>query len=442
MKKFFTPINIVYLLLFSFVANSFALIRLFPLALLAIIPIFIFINALAGTVGMKGAPLRLIICRHGGVMLGVFAFSLIISIVHHVVLAFVMLPISFMTFIGSAILCFSLSAILFWNGIICVYCTSVQLGIKLRVIGALCGMIPIANLIALGKILSTVMNEVDFEWKKEKLNASRASESVCKTKYPILLVHGIFFRDSNYFNYWGRVPKELERNGATVFYGEHQSALSIEDSAKELAERIKAIVAESGCERLNIIAHSKGGLDCRCAISELDISPYVASLTTINTPHKGCLFADRLLESVPSSVTSKIADTYNTALKKLGDDSPDFITAVTDLTRSACESSTKNWTFPDGIFSQSFGSKLNRATDGQFPLNLSYRLVKHYDGANDGLVGEESFPWGERFELLTVQGDRGISHGDMIDLNRENIDGFDVREFYVRLANDLKRRGL
>ena len=30
----------------------------------------------------------------------------------------------------------------------------------------------------------------------------------------------------------------------------------------------------------------------------------------------------------------------------------------------------------------------------------------------------------------------------MIDLNRENIEGFDVREFYVKLAADLKDRGL
>ncbi|NBI84245.1 hypothetical protein D3Z48_19735 [Clostridiaceae bacterium] len=36
---------------------------------------------------------------------------------------------------------------------------------------------------------------------------------------------------------------------------------------------------------------------------------------------------------------------------------------------------------------------------------------------------------------------RGISHGDVVDLNRENIRGFDVREFYVKLAADLKRRG-
>lgn len=30
----------------------------------------------------------------------------------------------------------------------------------------------------------------------------------------------------------------------------------------------------------------------------------------------------------------------------------------------------------------------------------------------------------------------------MIDLNRENIPDFDVREFYVELVHDLKSRGL
>ena len=36
---------------------------------------------------------------------------------------------------------------------------------------------------------------------------------------------------------------------------------------------------------------------------------------------------------------------------------------------------------------------------------------------------------------------RGISHGDMIDLNRENIPGFDVREWYVQLVQQLKQKG-
>ena len=68
-------------------------------------------------------------------------------------------------------------------------------------------------------------------------------------------------------------------------------------------------------------------------------------------------------------------------------------------------------------------------------------IVKHFDGLNDGLVAVDSARWGERFTLLEPKGKRGISHGDVVDLNRENIPGFDVREFYVSLAADLKRRG-
>ena len=60
----------------------------------------------------------------------------------------------------------------------------------------------------------------------------------------------------------------------------------------------------------------------------------------------------------------------------------------------------------------------------------------------DGLVGEDSFSWGDSYRLLTADGARGISHADMIDLNRENIRGFDVREFYVDMVADLKKQGL
>ena len=49
--------------------------------------------------------------------------------------------------------------------------------------------------------------------------------------------------------------------------------------------------------------------------------------------------------------------------------------------------------------------------------------------------------WGEKFTFLEPSGNRGISHGDVIDLNRENIEGFDVREFYVGVVHDLKERG-
>ncbi|WP_338070586.1 esterase/lipase family protein [Bifidobacterium callimiconis] len=389
-------------------------------------------------------PARLRICRFGVTMLRIFWWTTLIATIALIVAAFVMLPHDWPAWLGATAAVVAIESVVFWIGIIAVYLTSVQLGLKIRVIGVVCGWIPIANLIALRLIIRTVREEVRFETDKERLDQSRAGDRVCATRYPILLVHGVFFRDTNILNYWGRVPAELERNGATIYYGNHQSAASVADSAKELAERIRQIVEQTGCGKVNVIAHSKGGLDMRWAIAREGIGDCVASLTTINTPHRGCGFADYLLGSIPKGVQHRVEASYNAAASRLGDSNPDFMAAVHDLTQAGCERINRIIgldSFP-GIVCQSVGSRLLHATTGKFPLNFTYPLVKWFDGPNDGLVSRPSFPWGDRFVWLEPSGDRGISHADMIDLNRENIAGFDVREFYVGLVADLKRRGL
>ena len=333
-------------------------------------------------------------------------------------------------------------ATIFWNGIIRVYLTSVQLGIQYRVLGILLGMVPIANLIMLMIIYIKVKQETDFETQKMLLNEKRKDEKICATKYPVLLVHGVFFRDSRLLNYWGRIPAELQKNGAEIYYGEQQSALSVEESSAELAKKIEEIVNKTGCGKVNIIAHSKGGLDSRYAVSQLGCDKYVASLTTINTPHRGCIFAEYLLNAAPENVKKVIENTYNKAFYALGDNSPNFMAAVKCLTNSYCEEFNKNVPDADGVLYQSVGSKANNFRSGRFPLNVSYPVVKKYDGDNDGLVAVTSSEWGEKFTPLYPSGSRGITHADMIDLNREDIKGFDVREFYVQIVADLKNRGL
>ncbi|MCR4756053.1 MAG: triacylglycerol lipase [Lachnospiraceae bacterium] len=339
-----------------------------------------------------------------------------------------------------------LESILFWIGIIAVYVTSVQLGIRLRIIGIICGWIPVINIIVLLVIIKVSVSEAVFEKHKYKINKKRAGDKVCETKYPILMVHGVFFRDFKYLNYWGRIPDELIKNGATVYYGQHQSAASVENSAHELADRINEIVSTTGCEKINVIAHSKGGLDIKTAIVKQGIADKVASVVTVNTPHRGCEFAEYLLNKAPESFRQKVALAYNNTLRKLGDPDPDFIAAVTDLTASGCKiiwDETADYDYKGhGIYTRSIGSCMKKAGSGAFPLNMSYHLVKMFDGRNDGLVGEASFKWGEDYQFLENKRTRGISHGDMIDLNRENIPGFDVREFYVSLVSDLKVRGL
>lgn len=348
---------------------------------------------------------------------------------------------SFTNYLAYWILLFICGFVVFWNGIIRVYVTSVQLGIRHRVVGLLLGMIPIANLVMLMKIYIITRREANFETEKHQINESRKSEKICATKYPILLVHGVFFRDNRILNYWGRIPAELRKNGAVICYGNQQSALSVEQSAEELARKIKEIVETSGCGKLNIIAHSKGGLDARYAISKLGCAPYVASLTTINTPHRGCLFAEYLLGSCPARLKNFIENTYNKVYYHLGDSSPNFMAAVRSLTNSSCEQFNKDVPDSPEVMYQSFGSKATNRRSGRFPLNVSYPVVKKYDGDNDGLVALTSASWGERFTPIYPTGKRGITHADMIDLNREDIKGFDVREFYVQMVAELKRKG-
>ncbi|SCW42610.1 triacylglycerol lipase [Ruminococcaceae bacterium YRB3002] len=332
--------------------------------------------------------------------------------------------------------------VIFWNGIIRVYLSSKQLGIKWRVIGLLCGMIPIAHLIALGYIISITMREYKEETARFYLNQSREQDMVCATKYPILLVHGVFFRDSKHFNYWGRIPEDLQKNGAVVYYGNQESTASVDVCGRQVAERIKEIVETTGCEKVNIIAHSKGGLDSRAAITIFGAAPYVASLTTINTPHRGCLFAEYLLNKAPEGIKKGVSNKYNAAMRKVGDRYPDFLMAVTDLTQDACKKFNDSCPDVEGIYYQSVGSRATSARGGRFPLNLSYNFVRKFDGPNDGLVAVPSMKWGSDFTYVTPTRARGITHADMIDLNRENIDGFDVRETYVQLVSNLKQRGL
>lgn len=390
--------------------------------------------------GLKDS-LRLKICNIGVICLKVFLVSAIL-IAALAVMAIVNYDIQWKRFIGMGIAAIIIEFVIFWAGIICVYLTSVQLGIKIRVIGALVGFIPVVNVIALVKIIRTASEEISFEMEKLKTDELRREEKVCKTKYPILLVHGVFFRDYRFPNYWGRIPKALRANGADVYFGNQQSAASVADSGRELARRIKEITEETGCEKVNVMAHSKGGLDIRYAAGYENTGSMIASITTVNTPHRGCEFAEYLLNKIPAEMQHKIESTYNAAMRKLGDKSPDFMAAVHDLTASRCIAMDKEMVAPEGILCQSIGSKINRATGGKFPLNFSYNLVKYFDGPNDGLVAESSFRWGQNYIFLEPKGGRGISHGDVIDLNRENIPGFDVREFYVQLVADLKNKGL
>lgn len=384
---------------------------------------------------------RLCIMYNGRELMIIFAWSFVFHIVTGVLwkTLFDISAVGLIVFIAVSVV---IDAIVVLNGFVRVFTTSKQIGIVWRVLIVLLWWLPILNIYLMVKACRVVCDEYELETEKNELDNVRQESEICHTRYPLLMVHGVFFRDLRFFNYWGRVPKELIRNGATVYYGEQHSAASVESNGRELKDKIEKIVNETGCGKVNIIAHSKGGLDSRYAITHFGMDKYVASLTTVNTPHRGCEYADFILEHAPSAFKNFLAARYNSTLKKLGDKNPDFLAAVADLTVANCKAI--NYTTPDmeGVYYQSVGARMKNCRSAAFPLNLSYGIVKHFSKLdNDGLVDIKSMRWGRRHIFFEPQTNRGLSHGDMIDLMREDIKGFDVREEYVKIVKELKEMG-
>jgi triacylglycerol lipase len=227
-EKLLYLINII---LVCVCANCFYFAKRFPV----LIPVFavglIFSNLLPMYSANDFPDKQTKICNHGTKCLKIFSLSVMVSIAYHIVTLFYLFQTQWAQWIFSVLVCVFVESIIFWNGIISVYSTSLQLGMKQRFLGIVFGLIPVANLFMLGKIIHITSEEVRFETEKYRVNLARHDQQLCNTKYPILLVHGVFFRDFKYFNYWGRIPKELTENGARIYYGEHQSAASVEASA-------------------------------------------------------------------------------------------------------------------------------------------------------------------------------------------------------------------
>jgi Predicted acetyltransferases and hydrolases with the alpha/beta hydrolase fold len=342
----------------------------------------------------------------------------------------------------SGVICLVLLLILVWNSIIRLTCASTQLSLFARLALIFAWWIPVANIFLVWHCCRVIHREYFFSVAKKELNESRKESEICKTNYPILLVHGIFWRDWQLFHYWGRIPKELIRNGATVYYGHQQSAAPIEVVAGELKKQILQILEQAKCEKVNIIAHSKGGLDARYMISCLGMEDYVGSLTTICTPHSGSVLLDRILKRIPDSALHTIAKRYNAMYKKLGDTEPDFYAGVHDLTTEQCVQLNRMAVNKEKVLYQSIASQMNSFFSAGFPLNVGYAVLRHTEGENDGFVSIKSSKWGNYLGCFCTKRRRGVSHGDMIDLMRENIRGFDVCECYVDVVKGLKAKGL
>lgn len=326
-----------------------------------------------------------------------------------------------------------------WNGVLRLTLTCRRLGAVRRALVLFTCWVPVWNLFLLPYACRLAKEEYDHECDRAALQTLRAESQVCATRYPLLLMHGVGFRDLKYVNYWGRIPRELMRNGAKVYYGNQEAWGTVETNAADICRRIREILDETGAEKVNIIAHSKGGLDARYAVGALGMGPYVASVTTLSTPHGGSHALDTLLK-IPDGLYRFIAGTVDRIFRGIGDKSPNFYTACRQFTTAYAKSFNEKVPDAPGVYYQSYMSVMKNCFSDPV-LFIPYLVVKRFDPENDGLVSIESAKWGEFQAVFRNKHGRGISHGDIIDLHREDYKGFDILETHVKIVSRLKEKG-
>ena len=267
-----------------------------------------------------------------------------------------------------------------------------------------------------------------------------------KLKYPILFVHGMGFRDNKYIGYWGRIPNALEKMGCDIYFGKQDSNADIETNGRRLAERIDQIIRETGAERVNIIAHSKGGLDSRYAISSLNMGDKVASLTTISTPHHGSKTIDRLMR-MPHFLIKLGCFLADCWFRLLGDRKPNTFRTLCAFTTGAASAFNLNNPDCSDVLYQSYAFVMKKATSDIF-MWLPHLVVKWIEGENDGLLTPASVRWGNFKGVFRGVGNRGISHCDEIDLRRKPLskitgDGVsDIVDIYTEIVENLIKEGV
>ncbi len=233
--------------------------------------------------------------------------------------------------------------------------------------------------------------------------------------YPIILAHGvcrfdILWSDSlkvdnnddparDNLHYFRGVRTMLKDKGFEVYHSRVSWAAQVDKRAGDLKENVVKVLEETGAKKVNIIAHSMGGLDARHMLfndrNEERIHQRIASLTTISTPHHGSPFADWGIDNLPFviPVAQKLGLDLN-ALKDLRTDACKGFNERSDVKdfERACEKTIRFQTYAGrqefwGVFSA---------------LKLSFYIIEKEEGENDGLVSVRSAKWRDGYFKGTI----------------------------------------
>ena len=119
------------------------------------------------------------------------------------------------------------------------------------------------------------------------------------TRYPIVLAHGFNGSPTNNWGWHKDLIAALRADGHDVHIAAVPPFQGVGVRAEEhLAPFVDEVLGMTGADKVNIIAHSMGGLDSRYLVSSLGYHDRVASVVTISSPHRGSAVADDALSII------------------------------------------------------------------------------------------------------------------------------------------------
>jgi triacylglycerol lipase len=229
-------------------------------------------------------------------------------------------------------------------------------------------------------------------------------------RLPIVLAHGIARFDilleilrtrfelpetefGDQFQYFKLIKRHLESHGFQVFHPNQDFAGPVTLRAEQLKTRVNDVLARTGAQKVNIIAHSMGGLDARHMIVDKGMADKVATLVTIGTPHLGTILADHVIDHGGFLLKEGLRPIVNL------DGFDDLrVTSCADFNRRAEHQEATN-----DVKYRTFAAFEDRSMVFA-PLVLSWMFIRDHAGRNDGLVPVFSQAWNK--ELVANDGSR------------------------------------
>jgi triacylglycerol lipase len=305
----------------------------------------------------------------------------------------------------------------------------------------------------------TVALTVTLALSLSTFTATQAADTYAKTKYPVVLVHGLLGFDAiGPINYFYGVPSALRNSGAVVFTPNVSQANSTELRGEQLLQQLRSLKAQYGYAKFNLVGHSHGGNTARYVAA---VAPdLVASVTSVGTPHAGSKTADGIASFADAAHVTGLAVAVVDGLASLisffsGSASNPQSSFAALQSLSTAGAADFNRRFPQGAPTSACGqgaevvngvryysyggtSVLTNVLDVSDALMAAGGLFFGFE-QNDGLVGKCSSHWGK-----VIRDDYPWNHLDEVNqaFGLRGLFSPDPVAMYRAQANRLKSLGL